>query len=68
MAEEGLLVRADALERTASVRLEAQQARYPRRIAGVRGTGAMIAYDLVDETGAQGHRRGAALGVAAPSQ
>jgi 4-aminobutyrate aminotransferase-like enzyme len=54
MAEEGLLVRADALERTASVRLEALQARYPRRIAGIRGTGAMIAFDLVDETGATG--------------
>jgi 4-aminobutyrate aminotransferase/(S)-3-amino-2-methylpropionate transaminase len=50
--EEGLLARADALGLTASARLKALQARYPRRIAGIRGIGAMIAFDLVDEKGA----------------
>jgi 4-aminobutyrate aminotransferase-like enzyme len=41
-----------ALGLTASARLKALQARYPRRIAGIRGIGAMIAFDLVDEKGA----------------
>lgn len=50
--EEGLLARAEALGRNASLRLKALQARYPRRIAGIRGVGVMIAFDLVDETGA----------------
>ncbi|MFD3265633.1 aminotransferase class III-fold pyridoxal phosphate-dependent enzyme, partial [Phenylobacterium ferrooxidans] len=52
IAEEGLLARAEALGDRTRARLEAFEARNDLRpIAGIRGPGAMIAFDLVTSRG-----------------